>query len=78
MALALRQAEGGTPAAAVCRKLGSSEPACSRGKQRFAGMGAAAVRKLRVVEEAHRKLRHLAAGLSRDKQMLQDVLRKKP
>ena len=36
------------------------------------------MRRLRVLEEEHRKLKQLVADLSLDKQMLQDVLRKKP
>ena len=36
----------------------------------------AEVRRLKVLEEANRKLRQLVADLSLDKQMLQDVLRK--
>ena len=37
----------------------------------------AEVRRLRVLEEENRKLKQLVADLSLDKQMLQDVLRKK-
>ena len=33
---------------------------------------------MRVLEEENRKLKQLVADLSLDKQMLQDVLRKKP
>ena len=40
--------------------------------------GVAEVRRLKVLEEENRKLRQLVADLSLDKQMLQDVLRKKP
>ena len=36
------------------------------------------MRCLRASEEENRKLRQLVADLSPDKQMLQDVLRKKP
>jgi len=36
------------------------------------------VRRLKILEEENRKLRQLVADLSLDKQMLQDVLRKKP
>ena len=36
------------------------------------------MRRLRVLNEENRKLRQLVADLSLDKQMLQDVLRKKP
>ena len=38
----------------------------------------AEVRKLRILEEENKKLKQLAADLSLDKQMLQDVLRKSP
>jgi uncharacterized protein (DUF342 family) len=44
----------------------------------YIGMGVAEVRRLRVLEEENRKLKQLVADLSLDKQMLQDVLRKKP
>ena len=40
-------------------------------------MGIAELRRLRVLEEENRKLKQLVADLSLDKQMLQDVLRKK-
>jgi putative transposase len=40
-------------------------------------MGVAEVRKLKLLEEENRKLKQLVADLSLDKQMLQDVLRKK-
>ncbi len=40
-------------------------------------MGVAEVRRLKVLEEENRKLKQLVADLSLDKQMLQDVLRKK-
>ena len=49
-----------------------------RWKKRYAGMGVGEVRRLRVLEEENRKLKQLVADLSLDKQMLQDVLRKKP
>ena len=41
-------------------------------------MGVAEVRRLRILDEENRKLRHLVANLSLDKQMLQDVLQRKP
>ena len=78
IAFALRQAESGTAATEVCRKMGISEQTFYRWKKNFAGMGVAEVRRLRVLEEENRKLKQLVADLSLDKQMLQDVLRKKP
>ena len=78
VAFGLRPAEEGTPVSEVCRKMGISEQTFYRWKKKFRGMGVAEVRRLRVLEEENRKLRQLVADLSLDKQMLQDVLRKKP
>ena len=78
VAFGLRQAEEGTPVSEVCRKMGISEQTFYRWKKKFQGMGVAEVRRLRVLEEENRKLKQLVADLSLDKQMLQDVLRKKP
>jgi len=77
VAFALRQAESGTPVPEVCRKMGIAEQTFYRWKKKFTGMGIAEVRRLRVLEEENRKLKQLVADLSLDKQMLQDVLRKK-
>ena len=40
-------------------------------------MGVAEVRRLKQLEEENRTLKQLVADLSLDKQMLQDVIRKK-
>ncbi len=77
-AFALRQAESGTSVPEICRKMGISEQTFYRWKRKHAGRGVAEVRRLRVLGEESRKLKQLAADLSLDKQMLQDVLRKKP
>ena len=77
VAFAMRQAESGTPVPEVCRKMGIAEQTFCRWKKKYAGMGVAEVRKLRILEEENRKLKQLVADLSLDKQMLQDVLRKK-
>ena len=77
VAFAMRQAESGTPVPEVCRKMGIAEQTFYRWKKKYAGLGVAEVRKLRLLEEENRKLKQLVADLSLDKQMLQDVLRKK-
>ena len=61
----------------ACRKMGIAEQTFYRWKKKYTGMGVAEVRKLRILEEENRKLKQLVADLSLDKQMLQDVLRKK-
>jgi putative transposase len=74
---ALRQAESGTPVVEVCRKMGIVEQTFYRWKKKYIGMGVTEVRRLKILEEENRKLKQLVADLSLDKQMLQDVLRKK-
>jgi len=77
IAFAMRQAESGIAVAEICRKMGISEQTFYRWKRKYIGMGIAEVRRLRILEEENRKLKQLVADLSLDKQMLQDVLRKK-
>ena len=73
----LRQAESGTLVPEICRKMGIVEQTFYRWKKKYIGMGVAEVRRLKILEEENRNLKQLVADLSLDKQMLQDVLRKK-
>ena len=77
IAFAVQQAEAGVAVEEVCRKLGVSQQAFYRWKKKFAGLGVAEVRRLKLLEEENKKLKALAADLSLDKQILQDVLSKK-
>jgi putative transposase len=77
IAFALRQAESGTPVGEVCRKMSVTEQSFYRWKRRYAGMGVAELRRLKMLEEENRRLKQLVADLALDKEMLQDVLRKK-
>ena len=77
VAFAMPQAESATPVPEICRKMGIAEQTFYRWKKKYTGMGVAEVRKLRILEEENKKLKQLVADLSLDKQILQDVLRKK-
>jgi putative transposase len=76
IAFALKQAEGGTRVAEVCRKMGISEATFFNWKKKFGGMGVAELRRLRQLEEENQRLKRLVADLSLDKEMLQEVLKK--
>ncbi len=73
----LRQVEGGTSVAEVCRKTGITEQTFYRWKRKFIGMGVAELARLRQLEDENKKLKSLVADLTLDKHMLQEVLRKK-
>ncbi len=77
ISFALRQAELGTKAMEVCRKMGISEQTFYRWKKKYSGIGPGELRRLKQLEEENRKLKRLVADLSLDKAMLQDVIAKK-
>ena len=77
IAFALQQAEAVTPMLEVCRKMGVTEQTFYRWKKKFGGLMPSEVRKLRQLEEENFRLRRLVADLSLDKEMLQEVIRKK-
>ena len=74
---ALRQAETGVRVPEVCRKMGISEATFYNWKKKFGGLGVSELRRLRQLEEENTKLKQIVADLSLDKQMLQDILKKK-
>jgi putative transposase len=77
IAAALRQAEAGTPIADIARKLGISENTFYTWKKRFGSLGTPEIRELRQLREENAKLKGLVADLSLDRQILQDVVKKK-
>ncbi len=77
IAQALRQAEQGTPAAEICRKLGVSETIFYARKKRYTGMGVAELRRVRQLEDENRRLKQVVADLTLDKHRLQEVIQKK-
>ena len=74
---ALKQAETGVPVEEVCRKIGISEATFYNWKKKFSGLGTAELRRLRQLEDENARLKQIVADLTLDKQMLQDVLKKK-
>ena len=77
IAFALKQAELGTPVPEVCRKMGISEATFYNWKKKYGGLGVSELRRLKNLEEENSQLKKLVADLSLDKQILQDVLKKK-
>ena len=77
ISFALKQAETGTRVDEVCRKMGISQATFFNWKKKYSGMGTNELRRLRQLEEENKQLKQLVADLSLDKQMLQDVIKKK-
>lgn len=77
IAYALRQVEGGTPPADICRQLGVSEATFYIWKKKYAHLGVSELRRLRQLEEENTRLKQVVADLTLDKHMLSEALRKK-
>jgi len=74
---ALRLAESGTPVVDVCRQTGVSEATYYTWKKKYADLGVSELRKLRQLEDENARLKRIVADLTLDKQILQEVVRKK-
>jgi len=74
---ALKQSELGVKVDEICRKMGISEATYYNWKKKYGGLGISELRRLRQLEEENSQLKKLVADLSLDKQILQDVLKKK-
>jgi transposase-like protein len=77
----LRQAEqdlaGGLTVGQVCQKLGVSEQTFHRWRNRYGGVKANGAKRLKELEAENARLKRLVADLALDRQMLQEVVRKK-
>jgi putative transposase len=77
IAFALRLADSGTPVADVCRQVGISEATFYIWKKKYAALGVAELRRLKVLEDENARLKKIVADLTLDRQILQEVVRKK-
>lgn len=77
IAFILRQGDEGTPVGEVCRKAGISEATYYVWRKKYGGLMQSEMKRLRQLEEENAKLKKIVADLSLDKEMLQDVIRRK-
>jgi len=73
----LKQGNDGVPVTEICRKAGISQATYFNWKKKYDGLLPTEMRKLKQLEEENGKLKKLVADLSLDKEMLQDVIRRK-
>ena len=77
IAFVLRQAEEGTAVAEVCRKAGISEATYYVWRKKFGGLMPSEMRRFKQLEEENGKLKRIVADLALDREMLQDVIKRK-
>ena len=76
-AFIIKQGEDGTPVAEICRKAGISQATYFNWKKKYAGMMPSEMRRMRELEQENLRLKRIVADLSLDKEMLQDVIKRK-
>ncbi len=77
IAFILKQADDGTSVEEVCRKAGISQQTYYRWRKKYAGLMPSELKRLKQLEEENGRLKRMVADLSLDKDMLQDVIRRK-
>jgi putative transposase len=73
----LKEHEAGAKTADLARKHGISEATFYNWKAKFGGMDVSEAKRLKALEDENAKLKKLVAELSLDREMLQDVIRRK-
>ncbi len=76
-AFILKQGDDGVPVAEICRKAGISQATYFNWRKKFGGLLPTEMKRLKQLEDENARLRKLVADLSLDKEMLQDVVRRK-
>lgn len=76
-AFILKQGEEGVPVAEVCRKAGISQATYFNWKKKYAGLMPSEMKRLRELEEENSRLKRIVADLTLDREMLQDVIKRK-
>lgn len=86
-AFILKQGNDGVPVADICRKAGISQATYFNWKKKYDGMQSPEMRRLKQLEDVptnsegvcgvNAKLKKIVADLSLDREMLQDVIRRK-
>ena len=75
IAFILRQAEEGTRVEEVCRNI--SEATYYNWRKKYGGLMPSEMKRLKQLDEENQRLKKLVADPSLDKEMLQDVIRRK-
>ena len=76
-AFIIKQGEDGTPVAEICRKAGISQATYFNWKKKYSGMMPSEMKRLRELEQENARLKKIVADLTLDREMLQDVIKRK-
>ena len=72
-----KQGEEGKPVAEICREAGISQATYFNWRKKYAGLMPSEMRRLRELEDENGRLKKIVADLTLDREMLQDVIKRK-
>lgn len=76
-AFIVKQGNEGTTVAEICRKSGISQATYFNWKKKYEGLMPSEMRRLRDLEDENNRLKRIVADLTLDREMLQDVIKRK-
>lgn len=76
-AFIIKQGEDGIPVAEICRKAGTAQATYFNWKKKYAGFLLTEIKQLKQLEDENSRLKKIVADLTLDREMLQDVIRRK-
>ncbi len=76
-AFVVKSGEDGTRVAEICRKAGISQATYFNWRKKYAGLMPSEMKRLRELEDENKRLKKAAFDLVLDREMLQDVIKRK-
>tara|TARA_R100000501_G_C2547407_1_gene63548 strand:+ start:88 stop:354 length:267 start_codon:yes stop_codon:yes gene_type:complete len=76
-AFILKQGEQGIPVAEICRKAWISQATYFNWKKKYAGLMPSEMKRLKQLEDETTRLKRIVADLTLDREMLQDIIKRK-
>jgi putative transposase len=70
---ALKEQEAGMKTMELCRKHGISDATFYKWKSKYGGLEISEARRLRILEDENRKLKHIVAELTLDNRALKEI-----
>lgn len=77
IAFILKQADDGISVEDICRKAGIAPQTYYRWRKKYGGLMPSELKRLKQLEDENNRLKRMVADLSLDKEMLQDVIKRK-
>ena len=76
-AFIIKQGESGIPVSEICRTAEIGQATYFNWKKRYGGLMPSEMKRLKELEDENTRLKRIVADLSLDKEMLQDVIKRK-